>query len=257
MKLEPAAVILHVPHSSKVIPPQIHRSLVLPDDELKSELLRLTDSYTDELFDYSSAVKIVFPVSRLVVDPERFPDDTDEPMSEFGMGAVYTKSSKGQQVRSITVGDRLQLIRKYYTPHHTKLTDAIHVALTMYGHCLIIDCHSFPSVPFDYEKNRTNRPDICLGTDEYHTPGWLEDLLVKLFDDNGFSVKTNYPYSGTMVPQRYYHTSRKVRSIMIEVNRSLYMDERTGKRNSGFKSIRSRLNIVLSSLAKQFITEHS
>ena len=44
---------------------------------LSLELLRMTDAYTDELFALPErlAYRIVFPVSRLVVDPERLADD--------------------------------------------------------------------------------------------------------------------------------------------------------------------------------------
>ncbi len=89
MKLKPTAIALHIPHSSKEIPPDVRRSFVLPDSELETELIRLSDSYTDELFDCKLATKIIFPVSRLVLDPERFVDDANEPMSKFGMGVVY------------------------------------------------------------------------------------------------------------------------------------------------------------------------
>jgi len=43
----------------------------------------------------------VFPVSRLVVDVERFPDDEDEPMAGRGMGAVYTRLSSGERLRDL------------------------------------------------------------------------------------------------------------------------------------------------------------
>ena len=43
---------------------------MLSDSELESELIRLSDSYTDELYDCGQAAKVIFPVSRLVVDPE-------------------------------------------------------------------------------------------------------------------------------------------------------------------------------------------
>ncbi len=65
-------------------------SLVLTDEDLNTELLAMTDHFTDELF--SSILKVggtlfVNQSSRLVMDPERFPDDLNEPMSTLGMGA--------------------------------------------------------------------------------------------------------------------------------------------------------------------------
>ncbi len=65
---------------------------VLGDAELERELLLMTDCYVDELFALpgAEAVTVGHDVSRLVLDPERFGDDADEPMAGVGMGAVYT-----------------------------------------------------------------------------------------------------------------------------------------------------------------------
>lgn len=219
---------------------------MLSDRELESELTRLTDSYTDELFDCGLATPVVFPVSRLVVDPERFLDDVEEPMSKFGMGVVYTKTSTGGPLRkSLTSQARQSLIEKFYNPHHQALTDAVSEALSNYKRCLIIDCHSFPSKPFRYETDLSPRPDICLGTDSFHTPVWLRDLAGELFGKAGFSVKIDSPFSGAMVPLSYYHTHGAVYSIMIEINRALYMEEKTGRRNAKFEQTKNRLKAAL------------
>ena len=81
-------MILHIPHSSKVIPKGFLKYFLLSRTELTRELLNMTDHYTDELFQRPSGEDqvLVFPVSRLLVDPERFVDDSDEPMSKKGMG---------------------------------------------------------------------------------------------------------------------------------------------------------------------------
>ena len=82
--------VIHVPHASTVIPEDVRPTLSLSDDELRHELLIMTDWHTDALFTLSSdaATTVLFPVSRLVVDPERFADDDCEPMSSRGMGAT-------------------------------------------------------------------------------------------------------------------------------------------------------------------------
>ncbi len=245
MSPKPVAV-LHIPHSSREIPADIRRSLVLSDRELESELLRLTDSYTDELFDCGQAAKVVFPVSRLVVDPERFLDDSEEPMSKYGMGVVYTRTSTDKPLRrSLTGQARQALIQQYYIPHHQALTGAVSSSLSSHGRCLIIDCHSFPSKPFRHETDLSPRPDICLGTDSFHTPAWLKDAAGELFGSAGFSVKTDSPFSGTMVPFSYLHAHGAVHSIMIEVNRALYMEEKSGRRTAKFEQLKNRLKGVL------------
>ncbi|MCL0044082.1 N-formylglutamate amidohydrolase [Dehalococcoidia bacterium] len=74
----------------------------MDDAGLDSELLAMTDLFTDQLFGQAGsygATLFINRVSRLVMDPERFPDDQDEPMSAKGMGAIYTKTSQGGDLR--------------------------------------------------------------------------------------------------------------------------------------------------------------
>jgi len=47
---------------------------------------------------------------------------------------------------------------------------------------LIIDCHSFPKSPLPYELNQEkSRPEICIGTDNFHTSKKLKNSFRKLF----------------------------------------------------------------------------
>jgi N-formylglutamate amidohydrolase len=92
-------VIVHIPHASRAIPDEFREQFLLSDEALAAELLAMTDLYTDRLFEEAVAdsATIVYPVSRLVVDPERFADDALEPMSQRGMGVVYTRTSGGHR----------------------------------------------------------------------------------------------------------------------------------------------------------------
>ena len=51
----------------------------------------MTDAFTNDLFvpDFVGAQTIIFPMSRLVLDPERFLNDDQEIMSELGMGCKF------------------------------------------------------------------------------------------------------------------------------------------------------------------------
>ena len=123
-------------------------------------------------------------------------------------------------------------------------------ALTSTGSCLVIDCHSFPQLPLPYELDRNPvRPDICIGTDEFHTPSALKDVLVLQFTGLGYTVAVNHPFSGALVPSRYYRKDKNVQSVMIEVNRALYMDESTGAKSRHFDEVRYALSDVLSTLS--------
>jgi hypothetical protein len=100
--------ILHVPHASTRIPAAVRARIVLDDGQLDAELRAMTDAHTDRLAARTServATRrpwaFVNGLSRLVVDPERFPDER-EVMNRAGMGAVYTRTSTGAPLRGAT-----------------------------------------------------------------------------------------------------------------------------------------------------------
>ena len=224
------AIILHIPHASTVLPSEVE--FLLGQEALAYEVDAMTDHHTDRLFDLPGAHRCVFPVSRLVVDPERFIDD---PMESVGMGVVYMRTAEGEALRDISDMDRSALIDTYYHPHHKKLTRIVDSCLEQHDQCLIIDCHSFPAQPLPYESDR-NRPDICIGTDTYHTSTELKDYLSAAFKALGYDVAIDSPFSGTIIPLQHYQKDKRVTSVMIEVNRSLYASP------SDFKRVQSDLS---------------
>jgi N-formylglutamate amidohydrolase len=185
-----ASWVIHLPHASTTIPAIARPELLLSDHELAREVLMMTDHLTDELVGttLSTAQRVRFPVSRLVVDPERFSNDADEPMSQVGMGVIYERTSHGLLLRHPpTPSARQRLLKSYYVPHHAALEAAVTTSLKRHGHCTILDMHSFPSRPLPYELDQgRDRPDICLGTDEFHTPERLTDELVQLFPQRDY-----------------------------------------------------------------------
>lgn len=245
-------MILHIPHASKHIPRQARPFILLDDLELGEELLRMTDVYTDELFDAPGRRSVIFPISRLVVDPERFLDDAEEPMAEKGMGVIYTKTSDGRPLRNPpTPDERAWLISQFYTPHHQVLEEAVSSELSENGACILVDCHSFPSHPLACDLDqRIPRSEICLGTDDYHTPHELLKTVVEEFESFDLEVAINRPYAGCLVPMRCYRSDPRVRSIMIEIRRDLYMDEISGEKTNRFETMREMVRHILESIEK-------
>ena len=244
-------VIIHIPHASASIPECEKKKLALAAEDLQRELLRMTDWYTDELFDAGAgASRLKFPVSRLVCDPERFSDKTNEPMEAKGMGAVYTKTSDGRPLRSsLDDEERKRLLELYHAPHHKRLEQLVQEALATSGHGLIIDAHSFPSSPLRCDLDQAPlRPDICVGTDQFHTPEWLQQTAVAAFTDLGWSVELNRPYDGAIVPGRFYKEDARVHSIMVEINRALYMDEDNGEPSAEFGEVRRKVQSALDAI---------
>lgn len=226
-----ANLIFHVPHASRSIPPVIRESLDLSDAALEQELTAMTDAGADELFLPCRSPgdrAVVFPWSRLVVDVERFRDDRDEVMAGCGMGAVYVLTHDGKSLRRPGF-DREGLIRTYYDPHHAALEEAVQESLEESGRAFLLDCHTFPSWPLPCDLDQEpDRPDVCLGTDPFHTPEWAASTLASAFQRAGLRVAENRPYAGTIVPIAYLGRDACVLSVMIEIRRGLIIDEKTG-----------------------------
>jgi len=251
-----AIAAFHIPHSATVIPADVRPSLLLSDEALAQELLRMTDSCTEELFAPrdGDAVAVRFPVSRLVVDPERYLDDAEEAMSSRGMGVIYTRTSDGAVLRAVpTPSERTDLITRHYLPHQAAMADAVGSALARHGRCLVVDCHSFPSRPLPCDLDQApDRPEVCLGTDRVHTPVWLVDLAEHLFSAAGFDVAIDRPFSGAFVPARHQGRHHAVSAIMIELNRRLYMNEVSGARLPAFATVARTVQEILQKLVREF-----
>ena len=110
---------------------------------------------------------------------------------------------------------------------------------------------SRPPVPLR-GRSRSSRPDICIGTDPFHTPPALSTLQLPCagsrLDNNDrspiFSGRLSRILLSIVVMQ-------KVQSLMIEVNRSRYMDETTGARGAGFESCRAWIGRLISAIVSQ------
>lgn len=226
-------LVLHIPHSSTEIP--LLDGYVSTHDEIQQEIIKLTDWYTDDLFDSQVDDKIVTPFSRIFCDVERFADDELEVMSKFGMGVLYEKLDNGNQLRVVTPELKSDVLNNYYWIHHNQLRNAVKTSLEQTKSCLILDCHSFPSLPLTRAIVQNEiRPDFNIGTDSYHTPKYIIDESINYFETNGYTLGVDTPYSGSIVPMEYYQKEPRVTSIMLEVNRRLYLNEPTNEKSEGY-----------------------
>lgn len=244
-------LILHIPHSSINIP--LREGYIIDECMLNSELLILTDWYTDDLFCSESDIVVKAEFSRLFCDPERFSDDEQEVMAQFGMGVLYEKTDGGEIMRKVSVELRERILNEYYSIHHNKLNNAVNSQLRSFGSALILDCHSFPDIPLLRDLNQdASRPDFNIGTDAFHTPQKLIDMSLKFFIDKGYTIEDNAPYKGSIVPMEHYNKNQQVHSIMLEINRKLYLNEGSNEKSSGYGEIKSVTQEYMAELKKHF-----
>lgn len=227
-------IVLHVPHAS--IEGIADRSLSFwPNDPkfVNDSVVRLTDWYTDFVFAFNSVPDITtvrFPYSRFIVDGERLWDD---PMEEIGQGIVYTDFAGFHRDVPAPVKEHLLSVWKR---HQHNLTAALS------PDSILIDCHSFPGDMSDV--------DICIGfNDDWSYPGDdIIEMVSSLFEKEGFKVGINNPYSNSMSPRCRFDYP----SIMIEVNKKSYMDERTMRLHTDSHSL--KISEVMERVYTQLLT---
>ncbi|MFC7623433.1 N-formylglutamate amidohydrolase [Microlunatus sp. GCM10028923] len=217
-------VIVHLPHAATEIPADVRTGLLLDDDALAAELAAMTDAGTDQVGRLAAGLAAARPwlavnrYSRLVVDPERFPDEREE-MAAAGMGAVYAKTSDRRPLRAADGGGHEDLLARFYRPYAEGMADLVDARLVEAGRAIVIDLHSYPRDPLPYELHPDRRrPMTCIGTDDFHTPDKLRDAAVAAFSPLG-AVVTDEPFAGCYVPLRQYRKTLRVTAVMIELRR--------------------------------------
>lgn len=226
-------VIVHVPHSSRVIGAVERARLAVTDAQLIAELDEITDTGTDVIAELACDQAVQRPwmfrndLSRLVVDPERFPDAREE-LAAVGRGAVYTRLAGGGVLRdgstTWSTAETARLMDAHYWPYAEAMTQLTRERLAACGRAVIVDVHSYPVEAGKYEKYPHGpRPQVCLGVDVVHTPSRLLDAAAGFFRDAGFEVDVNTPFTGCYVPLPLYGDER-VEGIMVEIRKDTYLD---------------------------------
>lgn len=195
-------ILAHIPHSS--IQDYNHKwsgcFMMFP------KVKRLTDWHTELLFgtDNPKVKPLAFKHSRFYLDVERLEND---PLEQIGQGKIYTFYDGFR--RNLTEDERRNLEAIYR--NWKDLCDS-----EVVGNTLVIDCHSFPS-------DMSEDVDVCIGfnDDDSKPSDEVVGTIVNEFSKLGFTVGINKPYSNSVVFEKPH------KSIMIELKKSIYMDEET------------------------------
>ena len=238
-------ILLHVPHSSTSFPLDSKYSF----QDLDKEEKRLIDYYTDELFipqnPKRDIIPFVFPYCRLYCDVERLVKD---PLENCGLGISYHRTVESADLpfeeRSFST---LSQAFKYYADFHAYVSKSI-VETTVMNRNLLIDCHSFSNSPNLLNSNPPDI-DICIGYNDDETCPYkgVIDNIVRFFESFGYKVGINKPFSNSKtfsVPVSYH-------SVMIEINKRLYMNEKTLEKKEDFMWIHQIVQSLYKMLLEQ------
>ncbi len=166
-----------------------------------------------------------------------------------GLGIIPRVVGDGQNIytRKLSLKEVQYRIDNYYNPYHQRLSSLLRFLQERFGCALLIDCHSMPSEALKYKKNKFQRlPDIILG-DRFgmSCDARIVDFIESAFEDEGFTVSRNIPFSGGYITQLYGRPAKNIHSVQIEISRALYMDEKQIEKNQNFKNFcESMKNII-------------
>ncbi len=227
-------ILINVPHSSLKLSKEFLERILIDNNELQNELYLLTDLYTDKLINENKYECVIAKYSRLYCDVERFRDDRLELMSKKGMGAIYTHTSNGKSLLSFDDNYKNKVLSEYYDLYHNELKEKTDYIINKYGKVIIIDIHSFSSILIEKLKINTVSPlpDICIGFDNVFVDYNILNIIKNEFIKSGYKVDFNYPYSGSIVPLKYFNNrDKRVTSYMIEINKDVYLENDTVAKN--------------------------
>lgn len=262
--------IFNVPHAGAVYP-----ATFLASSRLDALALRRSeDAFVDELF--AAAVALGAPLMtarfpRAYLDLNREPYELDSRMFDGrlppfantrsmrvagGLGTVPRIVADGQEIYAgrLPVDEALQRIEWLYKPYHRMLRQLIRRTAQTFGQSFLIDCHSMPSTSVSREEGA--KADIVLG-DRYGTS--CAPLLIELVEaalrDRGYTVVRNKPYAGGFITEHYGEPALDRHALQVEINRSIYMDERTLQKKRGFDVLADDLASAFSQVIQDLAGE--
>jgi N-formylglutamate amidohydrolase len=260
-------VVLNSPHSGSCYPNDFLALSRLDERAIR----RSEDTFVDELVAPAASVgcpllKANFP--RAWLDVNREPYELDPKMFEGslptyanirsvrvagGLGTIARIVSESEEIykQPICVNEALSRIDTIYKPYHRTLRQLVLDTRAEFGLAVLIDCHSMPSTARGAHSR--HRPDIVLG-DRYGTSCATEltDFAAQILSRFGYSVSRNKPYAGGFITEHYGQPGRALHAMQVEVNRNIYMDERTLAKTERFAAVAADIARLVQALGEAF-----
>jgi len=261
-----SALVVASPHSGDRYPPDFVARSRLDFATLR----RSEDSFVDELFAAAPAlgaplIRALFP--RAYIDPNREPFELDPSMFDgklpdyvnsrsprvaAGLGTIARVVANGEAIYrgKLDFADAKRRVLECYQPYHDALRSLIDATSARFGHAMLIDCHSMPSVGGPMERDPgAQRVEFVLG--DCHGASCdrrLIDLADRMLRSMGYAVARNAPYSGGFTTQHYGKPQSGVHALQIEINRAIYMDETRYTQSADFATLQRDLGELLKAL---------
>ncbi len=247
-------LVLSVPHSGQVFPPEFLEHVCVSVDELRSN----EDPFVDELVADASDLGIPMlslNIGRAFIDVNRDSIEVDPAMfynypqteaalnnkrSRVGLGLFHriTAARKNIYDGLLNYKEACERIKKIYMPYHAHLQKLIDRTVARFGFCLVLDCHSMPSKICNIMQDN-RQIDFCLGTlFEQSCPAEMYEFFMQRLQQK-YNVSLDCPYSGAHISFNYCQPRKSIYTLQMEINRSLYEDEPVYKKIQNFQYVSS------------------
>lgn len=259
-----SCVLFASPHSGRDYPWSFVRHSVLDEHTIRSS----EDAFVDQLFDCApeyGATFISAGAPRAFVDLNRSAEELDPALIEgvrraghnpriaSGLGVIPRVVANGRAIYcgKITQAEAHRRIEQYWQPYHDMVQKLLDAAHQRHGQAVLLDCHSMPHEAMDgVARSGMKRPDVVLG-DRFgaSASGDVVDRVEAAFASAGFVVTRNTPFAGAYITQAYGRPTRGQHAVQVEIDRSLYMNEKLIRPNGDFETVRAALRRVVAEVA--------
>lgn len=256
------------PHSGSLYPADFNFSCDL------EVLKQAEDNFVDDLIadaPHFGANLLVAHFPRSYIDTNRAicdidPDILEEPWpydtnpssrcaAGFGLIRRLVRPGIAVYERKLSVEEVYSRIQNYYKPYHKALEELIQSTHYNFGQCWHINFHSmpynsaFPKSPIAKSRPSLLKPkavDFCLGNRDGYTCSreFLQDLR-SYISSLGFKVSLNDPFKGVELIKAYSQPQKNIHSLQLEINKSLYMDEKTLSKRDDFQDFKAEINKII------------
>ncbi len=151
--------------------------------------------------------------------------------------------------RKLPAAEILDRIERCHTPYHRVLDEACTRLHRDFGAVWHVNCHSMPS---KRSARDIGRPaDFVLGDRDGTTCAKeFTDFVAGVLRSRGYDVRINEIYKGVEIVKRQGRPAAQRHSLQIEVDRALYMDQKTLAKNSGFARLQVDITHLIAALGE-------
>ncbi|PKQ00423.1 MAG: N-formylglutamate amidohydrolase [Alphaproteobacteria bacterium HGW-Alphaproteobacteria-13] len=231
-------VVVSVPHAGRIYPPEILAAARVP----KAALERLEDGWCDRIAAQAcdaGATVVEALWARAVADCNRGEGQMAPSEVALALRARFSAPGRKERAGLGIVPTRLAdcgalwrrpidaaalhwRLESLHRPYHAILGRELAAAHRRFGHAVLIDLHSMPSIPPGQPGHGAR---IVVG-DRFGTSSgnWLVERIAECAERLDVPVARNRPYAGGHILRTHGQPAQGVHAVQIEIDRHLYLD---------------------------------